>query len=272
MKFSGCTINDKVDIISKCYSLFLSSKFEIRIEVVSKLILNLLLSVVFFLIATALVLILTPPCSLSKLNVFTKRCLSSDNNRVQDYHRQVQYLEDRIASLQKEILDNECSLNSFVVSSKGEDDDTRLTEEQVNSFKNLDLSALAGCWEFVGTSQEFAPIGCEVLGNCAENISRSSNAEYCFDENGDGEAKTDFAGGSCRAPTKSEFYQDGNESPILNFTEISEAPCDSGVGFSNLVARNYECKLTDGNRIACTTSNSFGRSGNIVLKRRSNGQ
>ena len=238
----------------------------------SKLILNILLSIVFFLIATALVLILTPPCSLSKLTIFTESCLSSDNKKVQDYHRQVQYLEDRISSLKSGILDNECSLNSFVVSSKSEDDDTRLTEEQVDSFKNLDLSALAGCWEFVGTSQEFTPIGCEILGNCAENIRISSNAEYCFDENGDGEAKTDFAGGSCRAPTKSEFYQDDNQSPVLNFTELSEAPCDSGVGFGNLVARSYECKLTDENRIACTTSNSFGRSGDIVLKRKSNGQ
>jgi len=239
---------------------------------VSKLILNTLLSVLFFLIAVAVVLILTPPCSLSKLNMFTESCHSSDNIKERDYRRKMQDLEERIASLKSGILDDECSLNSFVVSTKGKEDDTRLTDKQVESFKNLDLSALAGCWEFVGTSQVFTPIGCEVLGNCEENVNLSSNAEYCFDENGDGEAKTDFAGGSCRAPIKSEFDQDSAHSPVLNFTEISNAPCDSGVGFGHLVARSYECKLTDGNRVECTTSSSFGRSGNIVLKRKSNGQ
>jgi len=237
---------------------------------VSKLILNVLLSVVFFLIATALVLILTPPCSLSKLNILTERCLYSEDAEREDFHLQLQDLQDKVSSLQSEILDNECSLNSFVVSRRSEKDQTRLTEQQIESFKNLELSVLAGCWEFVGSAQEFTLVGCGILDNC--EVFRSSDAVYCFDENGDGEAKTDFAGGSCRAPTKSEFYQDGNQSPVLNFTEISDAPCDSGVGFGNLVARSYECKLTDGNRIACTASDSFGRSGNIVLKRKSNGQ
>ena len=236
----------------------------------SKLILNVLLSVVFFLIAIALVLILTPPCSLSKLNILTERCLYSEDAEREDFHLQLQNLQDKVSSLQSEILDNECSLNSFVVSRKSEKDQTRLTEQQIESFNNLDLSVLAGCWEFVGSAQEFTLVGCGILDNC--EVFRSSNAVYCFDENGNGNAKTDFVGGSCLAPTRSEFNQQSTQSPVLNFTETSDASCDGAVGFNNMVARSYECKLTDGNRIACTTSNSLGTSGNIVLKRKSNGQ
>ena len=249
----------------------------------SKLILNILLSIVFFLIATALVLILTPPCSLSKLNIFTESCLSADNSKVRDHHRQVQYLEDRVASLQKEIIDNECSLNSFVATEanevdatrleENEVDATRLTEKQVEGFQNADLTNLAGCWEFVGSSQKFYPVNCQREGNCEENKILSSNAEYCFDQNGNGQAKTDFAGGSCRAPTTAKFNQGFNQSPILNFTETTDAPCDPGVGYRSMIARSYSCNLSNDNRITCTTTDSRGAdSGTIVLKRKSNGQ
>jgi hypothetical protein len=240
---------------------------------VSKLILNILLSIVFFLIAIALVLILTPPCSLSKLSIFTESCLSSDNNKVQDYHQQVQYLEGRIAGLQREILNHDCSLNSFVATDENEVDATRLTEKQVEGFQNSDLTNLAGCWEFVGSSQEFYPVNCQWQGNCEENRILSSNAEYCFDQNGNGQAKTDFAGGSCRAPTTAKFNNGFNRSPILNFTETKDAPCDPGVGYRSMVARSYACNLSNENRITCTTTDSRGAgSGTIVLKRKSNGQ
>ena len=238
----------------------------------SKLILNILLSIVFFLIAIALVLILTPPCSLSKLNILTERCFYSQDAEREDFHLQIQDLQDKVSSLQSEILNNECSLNSFVTSQKEEVDGTRLTQKQVESFNNSDLTELAGCWELTGTSQTFYPVGCELLNNCEANKRISSNAEYCFDGSGNGQVKTEFLTGSCRAPTIAKFGQSTSPSPILSFTEAANAKCDYGVGFSDLVARSYECKLTANNRIACSTESSLGNSGSIVLKRKNNDQ
>lgn len=239
----------------------------------SKLLLNTLLSVVFVLIAMVVLLILTPPCSLSKLKLFTEQCLNISIANNEDYDQQIQELENRVAQLRTGIVGKECSLNSFVTIQSDQPDETRLTKKELEGFENADLTNLAGCWEFVGSSQTFYPVGCKLQGNCEENKRISSNAEYCFDESGSGQATTDFANGSCRASTIAEFNQNSGQSPILNFTETSDAFCDGGVGSRAILARSYSCKLSDDNRIKCSTIYSAqGAGSDIVLKRKNNGQ
>lgn len=235
----------------------------------SKLLLNTLLSVIFVLIAMVVLLILTPPCSLSKLKLFTEQCLNVSNANNEDYDQQIQELENRVAQLRTGIIGKECSLNSFVTIQAVQPDETRLTKKELEGFENADLTNLAGCWEFVGSGRAYFPVGCELQGNCEEKKVLSSNSEYCFDESGSGQATIDFASGSCRAPTIAEFNQSAGQSPILNFSETTDAICDRGVVYTHLVAKSYSCNLSDNNRITCTTTSG---SRTIVLKRNNNGQ
>jgi hypothetical protein len=177
-------------------------------------------------------------------------------------------LENRLAVLKKEVMDKNCAYNGFSMKKNITDQQEILTSEEVSSFNERDLDKLSGCWEFIGSKQEFTPVDC--IGDYCRRVP-SSDAQYCFSGNGTGTVETELSGYYCRGDIVANFDSIDGSNPTLSFDEPDGQVCDSGAAYSKLISRSYKCKLNSDYRINCTTKNSMGTSSEIVLRRIKNG-
>ena len=146
----------------------------------------------------------------------------------------------------------------------------RLTENELDAWDDKRLDGFAGCWQFAGSAQVFVPVGCE--DNCPEPP--SSDATYCFNEQGFGDVKTEISGNYCQAEITAEFGSKESGPQTLNFTELTSQKCPAGTLRSDgtpmgwLTARDYECVLSDKKNIECKTRDSNDKNGSISLVRK----
>ena len=234
----------------------------------SKLLLSVLFSAGFLLIGVCIFLVTVPPCALSQFNIFDRSCVGQSKIKETVDTASIQALENRLAALKQELMNKNCAYNSFSVKENVTDYREILTSEEVTGFNDRDLGKLSGCWEFIGSKQEFIPVDC-YGDNCLKVP--SSDARYCFSGNGTGTVETELSGYYCRGEIIANFDTLGGSNPILSFDEPEGQVCDRGAAYTDLISRSYKCKLTSEFRINCTTTNSMGNASEIVLGRIENG-
>ena len=243
----------------------------------------------------AVVLRVVPACSLANHSIFKTNCERDEVVQLSSPKLITAQLLERINQLEKKILNDECSYASFdeiiveetfevpeVIADNEPEPEPEptpevqeeiLTESEVEAWNENRISGFSGCWEVRGSSQSFVPVGCEI-DDCPS--ANSSNATYCFDQNGFGDVKTEIAGKYCRANIKAEFKDQQSGSQSLNFSELAGQKCadntkfSDGSSFTSIVARNYKCKLTNQKSIKCSTENSAGKVGNNISLVRKN--
>ena len=232
----------------------------------SKLLLSALFSVGLLLIGICIFLVTVPPCALSQFNIFDKSCVGQQKFVKSDATKRILALESRLETLKTELTSVSCAYNNFTTLSDPQRNQI-LSNEEISDFNERKLGSLAGCWEFVGSKKIFVPVDC--VSDCPEAI--SSNAVYCFNEDGTGDVETELSGYYCRGSIVAEFNPQEEQDTVLLFNEPSGQTCDAGSMASSLIPRDYECSLTNDFRISCDTSSSRGNKGNIVLRRIENG-
>ena len=242
----------------------------------------------------AVVLRVVPACSLANYSIFKTNCERDEVVQLSSPKLITAQLLEKINQLEKKILNDECSYASFdeiiveetfevpevIADNEPEPEpepepvaqEETLTEAEVEAWNDKEIRGFAGCWEFTGSAQSFVKIGC--TGNCP--ATESSDATYCFDEDGRGEVKTEISGKYCRADIVAEFgLAPGPQT--LNFKELTGQKCppgtlaSDGASFGSLIPRDYECELSDQKRIKCSTKNSEGVARNISLVRKNDG-
>ena len=232
----------------------------------SKLLLSALFSVGLLLIGICIFLVTVPPCALSQFNIFDKSCVGQQKFVKSDATKRILALESRLETLKTELTSVSCAYNNFTTLSDPQRNQI-LSNEEISDFNERKLGSLAGCWEFVGSQQEFSPVDCIV--NCPKFPSR--NAVYCFNEDGTGNVETEVSGENCSGNIFAEFNSQEVDETVLLFNEPDGQTCYPGVIATGITPREYECSLTQDFRISCDTSNSSGDRGNIVLRRIENG-
>ena len=235
---------------------------------VSRINVVLLATIVFFLVSVSLFLRVIPPCSLAFIEMFNKSCVSKVSNKEILSTSSIRDLEQELKKLRETLILKDCAYSVFAEESSDQNlVSQQLTQKEVNSFKRRELSALSGCWEFVGTKQTFVDIDCDKTSeeNCFER--HSKNATYCFADNGTGKVKTEFNNLFCEANTSVRFNNSEQENTELFFTELTDQRCEYGVGFGHLIAREYICNLNSQKLIECRTSNELNNTGKITLRR-----
>ena len=222
----------------------------------------------------AILLRVVPACSLANYSIFKVNCERDEVADLRSPDLTTSQLLLRINQLEKLILNEECSYVSLDVPEVIADKLPMaqleiLTESEVEAWNEKEISGFSGCWEFTGSAQSFVEVGC--TGNCPET--ESSDATYCFDEDGRGEVKTEILGKYCRADIVAEFgLAPGPQT--LNFKEMSDQKCPTGTldsdgtSFGYIVARDYECKLTDQKSVKCSTKSTQGSENEISLVRK----
>ena len=225
----------------------------------------------------AILLRVVPACSLANYSIFKVNCERDEVADLRSPDLTTSQLLRRINQLEMLILNEECSYVSLDVTEVIADKLPMaqleiLTESEVEAWNEKEISGFSGCWEFTGSAQSFVEVGC--TGNCP--ATDSSDATYCFDEDGRGEVKTEISGKYCRADIVAEFgLAPGPQT--LNFKELTGQKCppgtlaSDGASFGSLIPRDYECELSDQKRIQCSTKNSEGVTGNISLVRKNDG-
>lgn len=232
----------------------------------SKLLLSALFSVGLLLIGICIFLVTVPPCALSQFNIFDKSCVGQQKLIKSDATNRILALERRLETLKTELSSINCAYNNFNTQS-GTQQNQILSTEEVFDFNQRELDGLAGCWELVGSRQTFYLVDC--ISDCEEFP--SSNAVYCFNEDGSGNVETELSGAYCRGDIVANFNSEDAADTLLIFNEPDGQKCDPGLAASFIVPREYQCRLTEDFRISCDTSNSRGNSSNIVLRRIENG-
>ena len=226
-------------------------------------------------IFVAVVLRVTPACKLAHYHIFSESCdrgITVPKTSIDDTNSQLML---EIKQLEKIIVNKECSYASLKEPDqenaiKNGEPNQRLTENELDAWTDKRLDSFAGCWQFAGSAQEFIPVDCEE--NCP--VTPSSDATYCFDERGFGDVKTEISGNYCRAKITAEFGSEQSGPQTLNFTELTDQECPAGTLRSDgtamgaLIARDYECVLSDQKSIKCSTSNSYDNNGSISLVRK----
>ena len=226
----------------------------------------------------AILLRVVPACSLANYSIFKVNCERDEVADLRSPDLTTSQLLRRINQLEMLILNEECSYVSLDVPEVIADKLPMaqleiLTESEVEAWNEKEISGFSGCWEVRGSSQSFVPVGCEI-DDCPKAI--SSNATYCFGQDGFGDVKTEIAGKYCRANIKAEFKDQQSGGQSLNFSELADQKCSDNTTFSDgsdlsfLVARNYKCKLTNQKSIKCSTENSAGEVGNNISLVRKN--
>ena len=234
----------------------------------SKLLLSVLFSAGFLLIGVCIFLVTVPPCALSQFNIFDRSCVGQSKIKKTVDTVSIQALETRLAALKLEAMNKNCAYNSFSLRKDISNDREILTSEEVTGFNDRDLGKLSGCWEFIGSKQEFAPVDC-YGDNCM--LVPSSNARYCFSGAGTGTVETELSGYYCRGDIIANFDTTDGSTPILSFDEPEGQICDKGAAYTKLISRSYKCNLNSEFRINYITTNSMGDSAQILLRRIDNG-
>jgi len=245
-----------------------------------------LCSIAFAMVFVAVVLRVVPACSLASYSIFKTNCERDEVVQLSSPKLITSQLLERINQLEKKILNDECSYASFDGSTVQETfevpevtadnepepepvaQEETLTEAEVEAWNDKEISGFSGCWDFEGSAQSFVEVGCKLKNNCMEIF--SSDATYCFDQNGRGQVKTEISGEYCQADIVAEFgLTPGPQT--LNFKEQTNQICPPDAPFSGLIARDYKCELSDQKRIQCSTKNSEGSGSNISLVRKNDG-
>jgi hypothetical protein len=241
----------------------------------SRFYISLLCSIVFSMVFVAILLRVVPACSLATYSIFKVNCERDEVADLRSPDLTTSQLLRRINQLEKLILNEECSYVSLdvpeVIADKLPMAELEiLTESEVEAWNDKEISGFSGCWEFTGSAQSFVEVGC--TGNCP--ATESSDATYCFDEDGRGEVKTEILGKYCRADIVAEFGPSQGGPQTLNFKELSDQKCPTGTlgsdgtSFGNIVARDYECKLSDQKSVKCSTKSTQGSENEISLVRK----
>ena len=226
-------------------------------------------------IFVAVILRVTPACKLAHYHFFKESCdrgITVPKSSTDDINSQ---LMSEIKQLEKIILNEECSYASLKEPDqknaiKDSELNERLTENEVEAWDAKKIGGFAGCWQLTGSAQKFTLIDCG--DNCP--VTLSSDATYCFNEQGLGDVATEISGNYCSAKITAEFTKEQSGPQKLNFTELSDQECPTGtltsdgVPMGSLVARDYECMLSDEKSIKCSTSNSYDNNGSISLVRK----
>ena len=232
----------------------------------SRFAISTLCSLAFAMIFVAVVLRVTPACKLANYKFFNESCdraITSPNLSIDDTNSK---LASEIKQLEKIILNKKCSYASLKEPDqenaiKDSELNERLTENELEAWNDKRLDSFAGCWQFSGSAQTFVDVDCKPEDNCP--VTPSSDATYCFDERGLGDVKTEISGNYCRAKITAEFGMQAAGPQTLNFTETTNQICprgtlaSDGTAFGNVIARKYECVLSDEKRITCSASNSY---------------
>lgn len=241
----------------------------------SRFAISTLCSLAFAMIFVAVILRVTPACKLANYKIFNESCdraITSPNLLIDDTNSQ---LMSEIKQLEKIILNKECSYALLKKpgndnSIKNREPNERLTENEVEAWDAKKIGGFAGCWQLAGSAQKFTLIDCG--DNCP--VTLSSDATYCFDEQGLGDVATEISGNYCSAKITAEFTKELSGPQKLNFTELSDQQCPTGtltsdgVPMGSLVARDYECMLSDEKSIKCSTTSSYDTNGTISLVRK----
>ena len=235
---------------------------------VSRINIVLLASFVFFLVSVSLFLRVIPPCSLAFIEMFNKSCVSNVSDKEILSTSSIRDLEQELKKLRETLISKDCAYSVFADNSSDQNlVSQQLTEKEVKGFKRRELSALSGCWEFVGTKQTFVSVDCDQSAEEDCDKAYSENATYCFAENGTGTVKTEFNNLFCKANTSVRFNNLEQENTELFFTELTNQDCEAGVGFGSLVAREYICNLNSQKLIECRTRNELNNTSAITLRR-----
>ena len=258
----------------------------------SRFFISMLCSIAFAMVFVAVVLRVVPACSLANYSIFKTNCERDEVIQLSSPKLITSQLLEKINQLEKKILNDECSYASFdgpaiqetfevpavIADNEPEPEpepvaqEETLTETEVEAWNDKEISGFSGCWEFVGSAQSFVDLDCSE--NCPST--ESSDATYCFDEDGRGEVKTKISGNYCRANIVAEFGLTPG-SQTLNFKELSAQKCPNGTlasdgnPFGNIVARDYECKLSDQKSVKCSTKSARGGENEISLVRKNDG-
>ena len=236
--------------------------------------LTFLMTSVFFLISTAIFLVVVAPCALSKFSWSDQSCELTSTPKEAPNLDQIANLEHKLKLLKSDLLSEQCAYNAFnetPVADLPSAEPTVLTSEEEDGFAQQDLSKLAGCWEFTGSEQVFTPVGRDYP------KTPSSNAYYCFNPEGRGDVKTEIGGNFCTAEIIAKFDGSSEDGGALKFAELTDQKCpldtkrSDGSPFMSIVSRDYRCKLigqVGAQKIACQTVSDYDGSENeIVLKR-----
>ena len=232
----------------------------------SKSLLSALFSAGFLLIGICIFLVTVPPCALSKFSIFDRSCVGQQKILKSEPTSRILALENRLETLKKELMSISCAYNNFNTPNNSPYQEI-LSNDEISDFNQRELASLAGCWEFVGSKQSFYLEGC--TDDCKEFP--SSNAVYCFNEDGSGNVETELSGAYCRGDIVANFNSEDAEDTVLLFNEPDGQKCDPGLAASFIIAREYQCRLSEDFRISCDTEFSSGSKGNIVLRRIENG-
>lgn len=236
--------------------------------------LTFLMTSVFFLISTAIFLVVVAPCALSKFSWSDQSCELTSTPKEAPNLDQIANLEHKLKLLKSDLLSEQCAYNAFnetPVADLPSAEPTVLTSEEEEGFAQQDLSKLAGCWEFTGSAQIFSPKDRDYP------QASSSNAYYCFNPEGRGDVKTEIDGNFCTGEIIAKFDGSGDDGGALEFAEITDQNCPRGTKFSDgspigfIISRTYSCTLIGqlgAQKIACETVSSYdGYKNKIVLKR-----
>ena len=244
-----------------------------------KLLLATLFSFTLLLIITAAILSVFSACDIKLFGKFMFDCsegVAGTKSKEEKPDREIEILLRRIDGLEKHLATQSCAYVEYqkkVVAPPPVDTPEILKKTDLDAWKRKDLGALAGCWILTGSAQEFVPVGCkdEDRGGVSCPVTPSSNAVYCFDNQGSGSVKTEIDQKFCTAPLQAKF----NDASQLDFKELSHQICPVGTRrsdgsvFGKIVPSSYRCKLTVDNKAECEVINSTGVTNKITLVRTS---